>query len=206
MLKSKHHKIIYPLFKKLTLFLINRNFNSVTIVGDFYDTGNSVLTVANHVSWWDGFWIVYLNLKVMRRKFHFMMLENQLRKHWYFQYTGGYSIKKQSKSMIDSIDYTIELLEKKDNMVFVFPQGEITSMHNHHIKFEKGIDRIIPKANPKTQVLLVANFVDYFSDIKPNLYIYIKNISLEDVLKSSLEIEYNLFYTRALEIQKNRLS
>jgi 1-acyl-sn-glycerol-3-phosphate acyltransferase len=55
MIKSKHHKIIYPLFKKLTLFLINRKFNSVTIVGDFYDTGNSVLTVANHVSWWDGF-------------------------------------------------------------------------------------------------------------------------------------------------------
>lgn len=206
MLKSKHHIVIYPLFKVLTRILIKRNFNSVSIIGDFNDTGNAVLIIANHVSWWDGFWLMLLNLKLVHRKFHFMMLENQLRKHWYFQYTGAYSVKKKSRSAVNSLNYTLELLTNQENMVLIFPQGEINTMHTHEIKFEKGIDRIIEGTNRRTQVLFVANLVDYFSKSKPNLFTYIDSILIEDVINISIEKAYNDFYKKILQKHKTMIS
>ena len=90
MLKSKHHIFIYPFFKFFTRLLLKFNFRSVKIIGDFQDNGAAVLVVSNHVSWWVGFWLVYLNSKILHRKIHFMMLEEQLKKYWYFQHTGGF--------------------------------------------------------------------------------------------------------------------
>jgi len=92
MIKAKHHIIINTIFNWLTSFLLKRNFNSLQINSDFADNGNPILIIANHISWWDGFWILYLNKKVIHRKFHFMMLEEYLKKHWYFQYIGGFSV------------------------------------------------------------------------------------------------------------------
>ena len=82
-----------------------------TIKGAFSYSGNPVLAIANHISWWDGFCLMHLNLKVLNRKFNFMMLEVQLKKHWYFQYSRAYSVKKKSQSVISSIAYTAELLQ-----------------------------------------------------------------------------------------------
>ena len=206
MIKAKHHIVIYPLFKLLTRYLLKRNFNSINIEGVFNDNVKPVLVIANHISWWDGFWISYLNLKVTHRKIHFMMLEEQLKKHWYFQFSGAYSIKKNSRSVLDSIDYTYELLKVKENMVFVFPQGKINSMQNNFITFEKGVKRIVETCITNVQVLFVANFIDYFSNAKPNLFMYIKSISAFNFTDNSIEHEYNNFYMKALNEQKTKVS
>lgn len=206
MIKAKHHPVIYPLFKALTRYLLKRNFNSTHIEGEFTDAGKPVLVIANHVSWWDGFWLIHLNLKMLHRKFHFMMLEDQLKKHWYFRYTGGYSVKKRSRSIVESINYTTELLQNSQNMVFMFPQGEINSLYNNSIQFEKGIQRIIEQSPEEVQVLFVANMVDYFSNPKPNLCMYIQSFSAKNLKESSVETEYNNFYNKSLEIQKAKKS
>jgi 1-acyl-sn-glycerol-3-phosphate acyltransferase len=206
MIKAKHHIVIYPMFKLLTRCFLKRRFNSVQIQGNFQDNGNAVLVLANHISWWDGFWMMYLNLKIIKRKFHFMMLENQLRKNWYFQYSGGYSIKKQSRSIIDSLEYTNNLLHKRKNMVFIFPQGKIHSMHQHKIDFEHGISRIIERCQPEVQILFSANFVDYFSNPKPNLFMHLETHSVEEFLNQEIESSYNSFYNRALSTHKTKVS
>ena len=206
MIQAKHHAVIYPIFRLLTRYLMNHKFHSVHIEGDFEDTGKPVLVIANHVSWWDGFWILYLNIKVLRRRFHFMMLEEQLKKHWYFQYIGGYSVKKKTRSIVESIGYTIELLRDNGNMVFMFPQGEITSMHNHDIKFEKGAQRIVDGSSDDVQVLFMANFIDYFSDPKPNLYMYLQKLSGQELKESTVESAYIKFYIQSLNTQKIKVS
>ena len=71
--------------------------NRLNLLVDFNDRNLPVLLISNHISWWDGFWAMYINLKVLKRKFHFMMLEEQLRKYWFFNYTGGFSVNKKSK-------------------------------------------------------------------------------------------------------------
>ena len=69
MIKAKHHFVIYPLFKWLTRLLVKRNFKKIVVEGKFEDNGNSILVIANHISWWDGFWAEYLNIRVFHRKF-----------------------------------------------------------------------------------------------------------------------------------------
>jgi 1-acyl-sn-glycerol-3-phosphate acyltransferase len=173
----------------------------------FVDNGEAVLAIANHISWWDGFWVEYLNQKIIHRKFYFMMLEEQLIKRWYFRYSGGYSIKQKSRSVIESINYSIELLKQPENLLLMFPQGKIHSMHyNEVINFGKGVERVIKNIPPETQILFVVNIVDYFSNFKPNLYIYFNLFLAKDFLSTSLESKYNEFYKMIFNTHKTKVS
>ncbi len=206
MIKARHHLFIYPMFQWLTRLLVWRYFNQVHIEGDFKDNGNAVLVIANHVSWWDGFWILLLNLKIIHRKFYFMMLEFQLKKHWYFRYTGGYSVKKNSKSILESLSYTTGILHNSANMVLMFPQGKIFSMYNDNVPFQKGLERIKQGISADSQILFVVNLTDYFSNIKPDLFMYIKSLSVSDLNGSSVEIAYKEFSAKVYENHKNKTS
>jgi hypothetical protein len=186
--------------------MIRRNFKSFVIDGYFPDNGNSVLAIANHISWWDGFWVEYLNQKVVHRKLYFMMLEEQLRKHWYFKYTGGYSIKKNSRSVLESINYTVQLLLNSNNLVLMFPQGLITSMYNDKIIFEKGIEKILSKIPGDTQIMLIVNLIDYFSDKKPNVFCYYKCLKAYLIKLKEIEKEYKNFYNEVIDKHKYLIS
>jgi len=135
-----------------------------------------------------------------------MMLEDQLKKHWYFQYTGAYSVKKKTRSIIESINYTIELLEQVGNMVLMFPQGKIHSMYRDSINFEKGIERVLENISKESQVLFVVNLPEYLSNMKPNLYIYYKKLLAKEVLSIGVENAYNAFYQEVMNIQKMKVS
>ena len=77
--KASHHRVIYPFLQLYSLWKIKINFHRVFVSGDFEEKGLPVLLISNHISWWDGFWVVYLNIKLFHRKFYFMMLEEELR-------------------------------------------------------------------------------------------------------------------------------
>lgn len=179
-------------------------FNKIDIIGFFDDKKLPILVVSNHFSWWDGFWLMYLNLKVLNRKFHFMMLEDQLRKNWFFKYTGGFSINKKSKSIIETLNYTTDLLHDSKNMVLIFPQGKITSQHEQNIIFENGVDRIVKSRLNQIQILFVVNLIDYFSSPKPSLSIFIKEYIATENFTDSLELSYQKFYNESILDQKRR--
>jgi len=206
MIRAKHHNVLYPFFKWLTRFLLKRNFHALQIEGAFHDNGRSVLVVANHISWWDGFWMEYLNQKIIHRRFHFMMLEEQLKKHWYFQYTGGFSVNRNSREIVESIDYAVDLLNKDDNLVLMFPQGRIHSAHDHAIQFEQGIQHIVKKCADDTQVVFVASFTDYFSNAKPGVFIYTETWSAASLKERNLKEEYQLFFSSALSHHHTKVS
>lgn len=196
-IKAKHNIFLDPFFRFYVIRKLKKNFHSFEIKGNVEDKNLPVLLVCNHMSWWDGIWALHVNQQLFGRKYHFMMLENMLRKNWFFKYTGGFSIRKNSKSVVETFNYTAELLRNPKNMVLIFPQGEIQSMHNSDFVFEKGIEKILQRTKNEVQVIFMANFVDYFSDIKPNLWSYISDYSGE---KKSEEIqkEYNRFYRNSI--------
>lgn len=134
------------------------------------------------------------------------MLEEQLTKHWYFQFCGGFSIKKQSKGIIESIQYTAELLKQKENAVLLFPQGRIHSLYADTICFERGVEKIIRNCQPDTQVLFTASLPDYFSKPKPDVYMYQKSLIACQFTNTAVEEEYRKFYSEALAIQKSLIS
>jgi hypothetical protein len=131
-----------------------------------------------------------------------MMLEEQLRKYWFFNYTGGFSVNKKSKSIIETLNYTRDLLCDNKNLVMIFPQGEIQSMHNQTFVFEKGLERIIKNKDNPIQIVFLANLVDYFSNPKPGIYLYLFEYPGANLDLETLQNSYNEFYRQCVEKQK----
>ncbi len=201
MIKAKHHFFIYPFFQYYTLYLLRKKFHSVRVIGEFFDENKPILLIANHVSWWDGFWAMFLNLNRLKRKFYFMMQENQLLKFRFFNKTGAFSVNKNSREIIQSINYASVILEDKRNMLLIYPQGKIQSIYEHKFNFEKGIERILKEKNGKVQLVFSVNLIDYFSQPKPSLYIYIETYSGQ-FTRNNIEFSYNEFYQNCVNKQK----
>lgn len=204
-IRAKHHIILYPFFRNFVFLKMKRSFASCKLIGTVVDNGKAILWIANHVSWWDGIWVLWANEKLFGRKFHFMMLEEQLRKNWFFRYTGGFSVRKGTRSVMESLKYTAELLSNPKNMVLMFPQGKIQSMHRSQFSFEKGVEKILTKNLSEIQVVFQANFVDYLSKPKPVVYQYINKYEGAP-RQEALEDAYNRFYTECLTRQSAKSS
>jgi 1-acyl-sn-glycerol-3-phosphate acyltransferase len=203
-IKSRHHFIIYPYFRIYAILKIWMNFRKVVISGEFKDKDLPLLIISNHISWWDGIWVMYLNLKLLRRKFHFMMLEEQVKKFPVLNKVGGFSVKKRSRTIIETLNYTNEILADKKNLVLIFPQGGIQSVYNQHIKFERGLEKILKDNSGKIQVLFLANLIDYFSEEKPTLFIYLKEFNEPSFSLEIIEKEYNSFYAGCIAENINK--
>lgn len=200
MLKARHHKIVYPFFQYYTEYLLKRNFETINIYGSFVDKSMPVLLIANHIGWWDGFWAMYLKRKKIHRKFHFMMQEEHLLKYRFFNNTGAFSIKKNSRDIIESLSYASALLEQRDNMVLIYPQGKLRSLYSSEFHFEKGVGRIIEGKENRIQLIMSVNMVDYWDKPRPTLSVYIKEYEGEMSL-AALENAYNSFYRACLSAQ-----
>lgn len=201
MIKAHHNSIIYSFFKIYTALKIKKNFNAVRIIGNIDVSDHSVLLIANHVSWWDGFWVLHLCMNKLNKKFHFMMLEKELRKRWIFSYSGGFSIAKGAKSMIESLNYSIDLLKDTNNLVLMFPQGKLQSLYQDEFKFQKGVERIIEKSRG-TKVVFMASLIDYFEHPLPDLYLYLQEYNSENSTIAEIEKSYRNFFKSCVENQK----
>ena len=184
---------------------MKNSFHECIIKSDIKKTEKPVLLLCNHTSWWDGIWALHLNEQLFQKKYHFMMLEEQLKKNWFFQYTGGYSIKKSSRSIVESLKYTAQLLENKNNLVLMFPQGKIQSMHRTEFVFEKGIERILKQLKNEIQVVFEVNLIDYLSNPKPTAYLNATTYSGNYYI-ATIEKAYTEYYNACLELQKKQES
>lgn len=206
MITAGHNGVIDPFFQWFTRTLVNRKFHAVHIASDFRDTGRAVLLIANHVGWWDGFWMLYLNQKVTKRQFFFMMHEAQLKKHRYFRNTGGFSVQPGSAGVRQTLHYALNLLKEPRNLVLLFPQGKIHSAYQSEVHFERGAQYLADHIDGNTQVLFAANFTDYFSHARPSLYIYTQMQPAENLQKGQLEEAYNRFYRKTLNHHQTLVS
>ncbi len=151
---------------------INRHFKSVHIQGELKETDSPLLVIANHFSFWDGFMVQYLNLKRIHKRFFYMMLEEQLKQRMFLNKSGGFSISKNPREMIESINHAASLLNDPDNMVLIFPQGLIETKYRFPFHFEKGVEAILKRSSGSTRILFIANMIEYYSEARPSLYMY----------------------------------
>jgi len=175
MIKANHTytgKLVCDLFSG---YKLDKAFYSVNMIGDCLNEYNlPVLMIANHFSWWDGFIQYRLNKQIFKRKFHVMMLEEQLSKHMILNKGGAFSIRKNSKEIINSLNYCIELLKDKNNLVLLFPQGKIESLYTSHFIFENGLGYLLKHLQNDIELVFNVNLIDYYSEKKPSLNIYYK--------------------------------
>jgi len=132
-----------------------------------------------------------------------MILEETAREHIFFKYGRTFTIRKNSRDMIASLDYAADLLENPDNMVLIFPQGRLYPNFTDHINFQKGILSIINKAEGKFNILFAAAFVQYFKHLKPSATIYFKTDKVNYARKSIMELQnaYQQFYNASKLLQ-----
>jgi hypothetical protein len=185
--------------------MINRHFRSVVIKNDFTDNGKPILLIGNHFSWWDGFFANYLNIKIFKRKFHVMMLEEQLQNRMFLNKAGAYSIRKHSHSVKESLAYTRNILSDSENLVTLFPQGEIRSMFQFPVRFERGITQVLNGLEGKVRVVFMAALIDYFSHRKPSLTLGLKEyIPGESIDLQNMEDTFNDYLKEMIAQQKEQ--
>jgi 1-acyl-sn-glycerol-3-phosphate acyltransferase len=174
MIYPRKNKLVRWFFNAYILHIVTRNFKQVNYNTPAIDGSKSVLLLANHFSWWDGFLLYYLNRKLFKKQFHIMVIEETMKQVFFFKYMGAFSINKNSREMLDSLHYAAELLNNPENLVLIFPQGKLHSNFTDTVKFEQGLSRIIRNAAGKFQIVFAATFVETLQYKKPSATIYVK--------------------------------
>lgn len=175
MLRPQKNRLIEWFFHHYILRIVERSFHSVNYNAIETDPGKPILLIANHYSWWDGFLLYYLNAKLFKRNFRIMVLEQTLKEFSYFRSLGAYSVNKKTKGIIESLEYTAQLLTDPQNLVVIFPQGRIYSNFTDSVGFEKGLGRIINKDSLNFQFVFAVSFIEHLQHKKATINVYLKN-------------------------------
>ena len=131
-----------------------------------------------------------------------MMLEEQLKKRMFLNKAGAFSIKKNTRSIIETLEYTAGLLQNPQNMVAVYPQGEIASLYHYPVKFEKGILHVLKKTKA-IQIIFYAALIDYFSKRKPDLNFYLEEFHFHPGISvTEIEDAFNAHLLNSIQSQK----
>jgi 1-acyl-sn-glycerol-3-phosphate acyltransferase len=155
--------------------IVRRQFHEIVFDAIAADKNRSLLLIANHFSFWDGLILYYVNEKLLKKKFHVMMGEETAKSINVLKYVGAFTILKNSREVLQSLDYAAKLLNDSQNMVLIFPQGKLYSNFVTNIHFEKGIIRMMKQAQGKFQFIFSATFIQYFKHKKPTATVYLKS-------------------------------
>lgn len=202
----RRNKLIYAFFCWYINRIIRSDFHRFEFNKTEIDPNRSILLLANHFSWWDGFLLIQLNRIFLKKRFNVMVNEESYIRHWFFKYLGSFSVKRKSRSMLETLEYAGSLLQDPENLVVIFPQGKLYSSHIDEVAFEKGLMNIINSSGKKFQYLFAVIFTDYFQNRKPSINCYLQ--TWEGAEFTSLQLiksEFNKHF-EASRKQQNQLS
>jgi len=169
------------------------------------DDDKPLLVIANHFSYWDVPWIFKLCHELFRKRFYCMTWEEQLQRYPVLRSIGAFSVNKGTRGVIESLDFATSLLEDPKNMVLIFPQGEIKSIHAPEITFQKGVFRIIERFEKPLQILISVALVDYASRPKPMVRFYFRDYTPTGNLRTDLKRTFLDHYNHARKVQTENL-
>ena len=195
MVKPGNNFIVRQILHYYVTWIVNRHFHELKFDPVEIDPNKSALLIANHFSFWDSLILYIICRKLLKKNFYVMVREDTTVKFQYVKYGGAFSINKQSRDMLQSLDYAAGLLNDPKNLVLIFPQGKLYSNFVNTVQFEKGIARVMEKAGGKFQLLFAATFVQYLKHKKPTATVYLQvepyeGKSFED-LKNAYQIHYD---------------
>lgn len=200
-IKARHIPFFVRFFSFFSRTGLKRHFRDVIFECSVNTAGRPVMLIGNHFSWWDGFIAYRINDLFIRKKFNIMMLEEQLKGRLFLNKAGAFSINPGSRSVVESLSYTSGLLHDAENMVVVYPQGTITSIHRRPVRFGRGTERIIAGASDKLMILFYVALPDWFSEKKPALYVRVIEYSARERSFTDLEEAYNIFLDECISKQ-----
>jgi hypothetical protein len=212
MIKGRYTPFTGWLFEKYALWHMRKIFQSIRYVisektGEnpfLSDIQRPVLLISNHFSFWDGFIHIMLNRRIFKRRVNIMMLHEQLTKRKFLRYTGAFSLDKGNRGVIAGIRHSVDLLKDKNNLFLIFPQGEIQSLYTRNFVFERGLEFIVNNS-PGIQIIFNVNLMNFFSDRKPSLTMYLKEYTPQtSETIANLQQEFNLFALESFNSENPR--
>ena len=203
MIRPKNNPIIYWFLRNYVIWRVGKHFHQLLFNSIDVDKNRSILLIANHYSFWDALVLFCVGDQLFKKKFHVMLLEETSRKEPFLKYGGAFSVNKNTKDILLSLDYAAKLLDDPNNLVLIFPQGRLYPNFTADIYFEKGVQRIIDKARGKFQLVLAAAFIQYFKHIKPTATVYLKTESVIYAGKSITELQnaYQQHFNASKQLQ-----
>lgn len=205
MIRANHKKRWELFFRTYTAIQLKRHFHKIVVEGDYALSTKPILLISNHFSFWDGFIHFYLNDSVFHKKIHVMMLHEQLLKHRFLQWCGAFSVQRGRRDIIESLKYSCEVLTGSENLLVIFPQGEIHSQHHHNLSFGKGVHYLLEKCGNEIQIVFNVNLADYYSQKRPTLTCYLKEYKPEEGISlRDLENDFNLYLRDCIYNQRER--
>jgi 1-acyl-sn-glycerol-3-phosphate acyltransferase len=203
MIPPKNNAVIFWFFRRYVKRMVGRHFDRVLFNSIDIDKSRSILLIANHYSFWDSLILFCVNDQLFHKKFHVMILEETSRKETFLKYAGAFSVSKNTKDVLLSLNYAANLLDDPDNLVLIFPQGQLYPNFTTYINFEKGVQRIINQAQGKFQLVFAAAFIQYFKHIKPTATVYFKTENVIYAGKSINELQnaYQQYFNASKQLQ-----
>lgn len=196
MIKSKNNPAARLIFNIYIDRLLKKYFSNFYLCNGYptLNLNETVLITPNHFSWWDGFFIDYVIRKETNLDLRIMMLEDQLKKYWFFKYVGAFSITPNNPFAIkDSINYARKLLSEKNNALIIYPQGEIEPFDKRPLSIKKGISLMLKNSNNIN--IIPAAFNITFSDQKlPSIFLRFGDPLNSKILLNDFTTFENAFY------------
>ncbi len=202
MVVNKNNWFMFSFFSWYISRRVTKHFYQVEFNNVEVDPNESVLLIANHFSWWDGFLFFHLNKLLLKKKFHVMILEETILKHAFLKYVGAFSVSKGSKSIVETLKYAGNLLNDPQNLLLIFPQGNLSSNFTDTLNFEKGLGKIIEISQKKFQYVFAAAFTEHFSQPKPTAFIYLKTEEAANFAGlANVQSAYQEHYNQSKKVQ-----
>jgi hypothetical protein len=98
-----------------------------------------------------------------------MSLKKQLQKNSWLKYCGSFSIDPGKRSIAESFRYAGSILSEPGNLLLFYPQGNLESLFTRTIRFEDGLNEIVPKIKGKCQLIWCSNLIEYFESTRPTV-------------------------------------
>lgn len=203
MIQAEHKKWARFIFDYYINKMLKNNFLSYYLLNSYpvLEKNLSIILTPNHISWWDGFFIDYIVKTFSDRKMHIMMLEEQLKKFWFFKKLGAYSINPDSlSSILTTARYTRELLKSPGKLAVIYPQGTIEPFEKRPLTIKKGLKLFVENMPNEILVVPVAFKIQYFNEKKPAIIARFGKILNAETICSDYQLYVNEFYRNLDEL------
>lgn len=199
MYQPRKNTIIYSFFSWYIQYIIKKDFSFFNYDKIELKENSSILVLANHFSWWDGFFLFYINKKIFKKNFHVLVNADNYKKVGFLKYLGAFAAENKGKDVLGTLSYAGNLLDHPQNLVLVFPQGKLYSNHVKNINFEKGVMQMINSSQKKINIVFASTFIDYFEKRKASAYTYLQNWENEEYVSLQLlKSAYNKHYENSV--------
>jgi 1-acyl-sn-glycerol-3-phosphate acyltransferase len=173
MIKARHQPWAERIFFPYIRGLLRRHFHALRLVGEppVLLPDLPVLILPNHSTWWDGFFVYYLNRVVMRRELYLMMLEEQLSRYRFFSRVGAFGIRPgRPRSAMEALRYSAEMLRDPEHALCLFPQGELRYHGTRPLGFQRGVEKVLQITGRPVQLLPLGIRCELLEDQRPEAY------------------------------------